>query len=531
MIYGTRANGNEHGVVLTKNAVVEKMLDLTGYVPTENLSKTRIIEPAAGEGAFALPILRRLFESSQNYNFDFQKALSQVQFFELDEKSMKILKENVKNLLQEFNAFTTEKMFEQGDFLEKTVEKSDIVIGNPPYVRHENIPKLKKEFYRRNFKTFTHRSDIYIAFFEKGLSLLKKGGKLSFICSNRWLKNQYGEQLRKLISRHFWLREVIDLEEVDVFEESVIAYPAITTIFKTKKNTPTQYFKLSNLNDLLLFSNKNQPTSLLNLDSKNWFVKKSGQTKLDENLDSIINQGFKIGIGVATGKDSVFIKKDFKNFVEEELLLPILLSKDLRGGELNWQGNYLLNPFDKQGFLIDLEKYPKAKAFFHQNEEALKNRYVAKKNPKKWYKTIDKIDSKLVRKPKILLPDISGNKSLFIDEGKFYPHHNLYFITGKSTEELMVLAAILMSDFIKNQLNEVSTKMNGGYVRWQSQNLKKLRVPKINSIPKTDFSILMEAYRNKNLSRINSLISEERIAQFKSIDQGQLSLFRRGVNH
>lgn len=75
--------------------------------------------------------------------------------------------------------------------------------------------------------------------------------------------------------------------------------------------------------------------------------------------------------------------------------------------------------------------------------------------------------------PKILLPDNSGNSLLFIDEGRFYPLHNIYYITGEDIHQLKILCSILMSDFVRKQIQRLSNNMNGGYARWQSQNLRK----------------------------------------------------------
>jgi hypothetical protein len=79
----------------------------------------------------------------------------------------------------------------------------------------------------------------------------------------------------------------------------------------------------------------------------------------------------------------------------------------------------------------------------HKNKDLLLKRHIAKKKPHLWFKTIDKITSSLTNTDKILLPDISGNSHLFVDEGNFYPHHNLYFISGQDHQKLKLLAAIL----------------------------------------------------------------------------------------
>ena len=85
---------------------------------------------------------------------------------------------------------------------------------------------------------------------------------------------------------------------------------------------------------------------------------------------AIESQGFKIGIGVATGKDSVYIGKNLKEEVEDQLLLPIVLSKDIVDGEVKWSGNYLLNPYDQTGRLVDLNQYPLcARRYLTKNRE------------------------------------------------------------------------------------------------------------------------------------------------------------------
>ena len=524
MIYGTRSNGNNHGLVLTKPLVVEKMLDLVDYVAASDLSKHRITEPSAGDGAFAVLIIHRLFTSSLHHKFNFQEALSNITLYEIDPEMVAILSEQIDEALKQLSAVRPESMIRCEDYLLCSSTPCDIVIGNPPYVRHENIPEEKKVVYRKLFKTFTHRSDLYIAFFEKGLRQLKTKGKLSFITSNRWLKNQYGKNLRDLISSNYSLEEVIDLEGTNPFKEEVLAYPAITTITKAYGGEMPGYYQIRDLAELEHFSASNEPSRKLNTKISNWFANSNSGEKHERYLDTILNQGFKIGIGVATGCDRVFIRQDFHELVEKELLLPILLSKDLRGDKLKWSGNFILNPFGANGELIDLDKFPKAELYLLSHQDVLNKRHVTRKNQKNWFKTIDKIQNDLTFRDKIILPDMSGNTSIFIDKGEYYPHHNLYYITGKNKKQLTLLAALLMSDFVKDQLLEFGNKMNGGYARWQSQNLKKLQVPIIDSIPAETAFRLIQAYDNNNIAEINRLITPNRISQYE-FTLGQASLF------
>ncbi|MCC5917320.1 MAG: Eco57I restriction-modification methylase domain-containing protein [Cryomorphaceae bacterium] len=532
MIYGTRANGNLHGLVLTKPIVVETMLDRVGYTQYHDLRNIRVIEPSAGDGAFAVEIIERLYHSSLKFDFSFQKALSNLIFFELDNEMGILLEERIGSTLNKYNASVPENLIRIEDFLLSKSDKCDLIIGNPPYVRHENIPDEKKELYRRKFPTFKHRSDLYIGFYDKGLRLLNENGSLSFICSNRWLKNQYGVSLRNLIQLNYCLEEIIDLEETCPFEEEVIAYPAITTIRNTKKNTKANYYLIDDITKLRFINKDTDVTRTLDIvNSKNWFSYVWSGEEHEKFLTTIESQGFQIGIGVATGLDKVFIRNDFKSLIEEEILLPILTSKDLKNNKLNWSGNYILNPFEITGQLIDLTKYPKAKEYLESHRSLLERRHVAKKNPRHWYKTIDRIKPTLTNQDKIILPDISGNSHIFIDKGNFYPHHNLYYITGSNQKKLVILASILSSDFIRKQLLELGTTMKGGYPRWQSQNLKKLRIPMIDAMPKETSDALIQAYHIKDYRTINQLVTEDEIGNY-SFQVGQTTLFEpKGVEY
>lgn len=524
MLYGSRSSGREHGVVLTKPEVVHKMLDLVGYTSDQDLRAVKVVEPSAGEGAFALPIVERLYGSSVKFSFDFEKALANIRFFDIDENSINVLEKRVSAFVEQVGAEAKSQMFVCGDFLTTAVGKCDLVIGNPPYVRHENIPDEYKEMYKKKYRTFTHRSDLYIPFYEKGLRLLNEGGCLSFICSNRWLKNQYGKQLRHMIESEFSIKEIIDLEKVEAFEESVIAYPAITTIINARSSVDSPYHEVDNLNALMQFESNAIPSRLLSSNSRNWFARDYSKHGADLHLTSIVDHGFKIGIGVATGKDKIFIRKDFRQFIEHELLLPILTSKGVKGNTIEWQGDYLINPYTKDGGQIDLNNYPKAQQYFLEHYDTLSDRHVARKNPGNWYRTIDRVHASLTAEPKIILPDITGNKIIHIDKGEFYPHHNLYYITGGDHSTLELLAAVLMSDFVREQLSEMGNKMNGGYPRWQSQNIKKLRIPFLDSIPPDQAAALRTAYRNQDLDSINELMVLDNFSDYER-REGQLTFF------
>lgn len=499
-IYGQRHNGLAHGDVFTSPRVVSFMLDLIGYTPDTDLSHVRILEPCFGYGEFLAEIQRRIILSSEIFGFDAVGVMSNnVYACEIDKSKYDSTTDRLRLSMPDFNP----RHFKNRDFLLTDWDFTfDYIIGNPPYVRYEKVPKDKIGLYRDKFATFHYRCDLYVLFFEQSLRHLSSGGKHCFICSNRWLKNEYGKKLRRLISQSFNLEYLLDIENINAFQEDVLAYPAITVIANNISRTRTKVARIDHIEDLKLPLDS---YSVLQGDAIEGWNDVSFEAEVSA-LRTIEDQGFNIGIGVATGADRIFISTSLPDMVERELLMPIINARDLRGDDFQWGNRYLLNPYGPNGSLIDLSDYPRALNYLSENRAALEERHIVRNN-RAWYSLIDRVKPTLLGQPKILLPDISGNNVLFVDDGRFYPAHNLYYITGKPYRELILLAAVLMSSYVKAQMGRISNRMNGGYLRWQSQSLKRLRLPVLSVISSVLRSRLFDAYQRRDLSEIDKIVA------------------------
>ena len=100
----------------------------------------------------------------------------------------------------------------------------DLMVGNPPYVRHEKIKDLKS-LLQNTYACYTGVADLYVYFFERGVKLLREGGLLSFISSNKFFRAGYGEKLRNFLCKQTELQTVIDFGDLPIFEPT--AYPCI----------------------------------------------------------------------------------------------------------------------------------------------------------------------------------------------------------------------------------------------------------------------------------------------------------------
>lgn len=517
-VYALRRNGIEHGTVYTNEAVVNFMLNEVGYTSDRNLKDVRLLDPAAGDGVFIINAIDRLFQSSATFKFDFASALNSLKAIELDTKVAERLRSKIEQYCQKMgiriNSSVLNSVVVNADFLlvpnKDLGSEYEIIIGNPPYIRHEQIPEEKRTRYRALFETFRHRSDIYIAFYEKSLKLLSDKGRVCFICSNRWMKTKYGEALRKLIASHHSLDAIIDINDRSAFDQDVDAYASVTLI--SRGSNPRKYFyyelidSLTNLRPIVL-SNEHGLNIVKKPNDGDWHIGETRSFNLSATYKSIEEQGYKMGIGVASGADKIFISDNLP--IEKELQIPIVTAREIMNGEINWTGKFIFNPYAASGGLVDLDKYPNAKTYLEQHADVLKQRHTAKKsNANAWYKTIDRIYPELASRPKLLIPDMKRDGLFPIDKGRLYPHHNIYYVTHSDIDSLKLLGAFLISDFCKEQINLVSVKMRGGFSRWQSQNLRKIVLPDIQHIQASIKKNLISAYESKDIVSINKLVDQ-----------------------
>lgn len=493
----------ERGAVFTKRAVVDFMLDLAGYTPDQNLTTARLLEPSAGDGEFVQAAVARLLSSyfqrggrAEEAGNALAEAICAV---ELHETSYYKARSNVGAQLAELGI--SEDVIEQllgqwfvcGDYLLTPLPAHFThVLGNPPYVRQERIPAALLEEYRRRYETIYDRADLYIPFIEKSLSLLPPGGVLAFICSDRWMKNRYGGPLRAMVTQGFHLRYYVDMVDTSAFEEEVIVYPAIFVIAREAPEATRMARRpmiepetLEGLAAALIggdspSSQVEEADVTLAVGSAPWVLEDATAVRLLRRLESayptIESAGCRVGIGVATGIDEVFIQSMETLDIEESRRLPIVMAGDIQSGILKWSGKAVLNPFTPEGGLVNLADYPRFSDYLHANEARIRHRHVAKKNPIRWYRTIDRIWPELTKTPKLLIPDIKGAANVVYDEGAFYPHHNLYYVVS-SGWDLRALQAVLRSSVAEFFVAMYCVKMKGGFLRFQAQYIRRIRLP------------------------------------------------------
>lgn len=527
----------EHGEVFTRRWVVEMILDLVGYTADRDLAGHRLVEPACGAGAFLGVIAQRLSQSCRSYGRPITDAMDAVRAFDLLPRNVQASRKTVVDALSR-DGWTSEEAgvvakawVRQGDYLLLAKHPSaDVIVGNPPYIRLEAVPEGRMRLYRSLWPSMTGRADIYVGFFEAALRSLNPEGKLGFICADRWMRNQYGTALRKLISDGYALDVCVVMHDADAFDEQVAAYPAITVLRRGAQRhaviaDTTTAFGPAEARALTEWISRGQAAETCRTPAwraarmSYWFSggdpwplgspeRLAILKELSDRFPALGDPAAKVrvGIGVATGADKIFLTRD-PEVVEADRLLPLVMVRDVTTGTLNWSGYFLVNPWDEAGYLVDLTKYPRLRAYLERHRSELSSRYVARKNPKAWYKTIDKVDVGLTSRPKLLFPDMKLSSHPVLDTGGYYPHHNLYYITS-DVWDLEVLGGLLLSKVCEGFVDAYAVKMRGGTLRFQAQYLRRIRVPRPDAISFDHRKALIDAFRRRDVDAATAVALE-----------------------
>lgn len=517
------------GAVFTRREVVDFIFDLAGYTPDKPLHVQRLLEPSFGGGDFLLPAVERLLAAWRVHGGkgSIADALSDaIRAVELHRDTFEATRQALNEYLiasdvgsQAANRLVSAWLI-QGDFLLEPLEgQFDHVVGNPPYVRQERIPEALMREYRARYTTIYDRADLYIPFIERSLRMLSPGGSLGFICADRWMKNRYGGPLRKLVADQYHLKAYIDMVGSNAFHQDVIAYPAITVISR-EQGGPTRIAHRPEINAASLAALSASLNALAPLaqgaevrelegvvsGEAPWLIESTDQLgllrRIEEQYPLLEETGCKVGIGVATGADKVFIGDFAALDVEPECKLPLVTTRDIQSGEVEWKGLGVINPFAEEGGLVDLDTHPRLRRYLELHREQVAGRHCAQKNPASWYRTIDRIFPALSGKPKLLIPDIKGEAHVVFEAGSYYPHHNLYYVTS-DTWDLRALQAVLLSGISRLFVACYSTKMHGGFLRFQVQYLRRIRLPHWQDVPEDMRNALRDAAISRDIDACN----------------------------
>jgi adenine-specific DNA-methyltransferase len=364
------------GQVFTPTYVVKTILDELNYVSNNiNILQHKIMEPSFGEGAFFYEIIDRLITAAKKYDLTQEQILVTLNNNIFGVEYDKELFIKTKNELNDYltskglKPIAWENLVNEDSLTYQTNNLFDYVVGNPPYIRIHNMDPVMRE----SVKNYTHSQgavDLYVIFYELGLTWLNDTGKLGFITPNSYMKNHSQKRFRDHLVADKILVKVIDYGTKPMFNNAA-TYTAITILDKGNKLNQVHFESRNDVN------NYDVTVPYSTLINKPWvFPSYEDQVFLLKNTT-----GKKLGdiciakYGVCTLSNKTFL--NFPSNIEKELLKPAVKASKYVGNNME----LIIFPYElKNGKQILLpekdfkEFYPNGYAYLEKHKEHLLTR-------------------------------------------------------------------------------------------------------------------------------------------------------------
>lgn len=508
--------------VYTREELAAGLLDAIGWRDDRELAGQRLLEPAAGGGVFLRLATERLIGSLRRHHHPItaRTLAGVVTAYEIYPKAhfeamSAVFETLVQGGLAPGDARKVAATWVRaGDFLTASeIGTFTHVVGNPPYVRWSNVPKSFRQLYDGVIPEAMLKGDLCVPFFYKSVCLLRPGGVLGFVCSDRWVRAQYGSGLRSYLGDNVKTVAYVELHNLPAFDRSVHAYAAVTIL--NRPNTEARHHvgtrfaqptDLAQLNDCLrdvAFGSRtsamarvdeplsSRPAILIRDRSKVRMMR-----RLEARMPALNESGCTIRVGAALGHAPAFVVEQRESGVEAALLLPYATSRDVQDGRIH-TSRWVIDVFDERGELINLCLYPGAREHLLRFKRRLSRRSCVR-HPEQWYRTIDKISGEFAKLPKILICGIARSPRLAIAKQVVQPGNSLYAITSLEWP-LAAVANVLSSGVLGLFADAYSCRVNGDFLRFHGMVLKKLRLPGWLTVPREIRGCLSEPESNSSL--------------------------------
>ncbi|OHD58000.1 MAG: hypothetical protein A2014_10290 [Spirochaetes bacterium GWF1_49_6] len=374
----------------------------------------------------------------------------------------------------------------------RNVQGFDVVIGNPPYVRQELL--TEKGYFQKKYEVYNGVADLYSYFIERGYTLLRDNGLFGIIVSNKWMRANYGQSLRKWMkTKH--IGEIVDFGDLPVFVNAT-TYPCILTLSKSAPNEqiPVTNVKTLDFEDLGEHVRANRfSLARKSLSDEGWTLANEKVIALMEKIKSrgvpleLYVEG-KIYSGVKTGFDEAFMiddetKMDLirKNSINSEIIKPFLMGKNIHRYEPIISQKYFI--FARRN--INIKNFPEIEKYLEKYKNRLTPRPLSadketwegrKPGLYKWYEIQDPIDYyQEFEKPKIVYNKFQVKPTFTYDDSGHFMNTAIFSIPVESLELLGIFNS-KMGWFI---ISHICTEIQGGYqIIWDY--FKKFSLPNMD---------------------------------------------------
>jgi len=426
----------------------------------------------------------------------------------------------------------------------------DIVIGNPPYIQlQNNSGELAKLYEDCGYSTFARTGDIYCLFYERGWQLLKEGGYLCYITSNKWMRAGYGDKTRGFFANKTNPMLLIDFAGVKIFESAtvdtnILLFSKSDNLHKTLCAVTNKQNKdsVNNLSDFV----RQQDIICDFSTSDSWVVLSPIEQSIKKKIEAVgtplKDWDIQINYGIKTGCNEAFIistekrKEILDNCQTEderkrtaELIRPILRGRDIKRYSHEWANLWLIYipwhfpyQFDEtiQGASTKAEEafklqYPAVYSHMLQYKESLLKRNKAETGIRyEWY-AMQRWGAKYwedFSKPKIMYPNMTKYIPFYYDEKGFYQNDKSFMITGNF---VAYLTAFLNSSLFKFCFLNNFPELQGG-----TRELRKIFFDKIPVLQVT------KEINDSFISKINDIQEKYTTQKAMEIDAMLFELYR-----
>lgn len=397
----------------------------------------------------------------------------------------------------------------------------DAVVGNPPYVKFQDLSDENREYLVNNWTTVEGGTfNLYFAFFELGYKLLKPTGKLGYITPNNYFTSLAGESIRRYFHQKKCVSRIVDFSHKKVFDAQT--YTAITFLNK-EQNEAIKFDRIKegySPEDFLLIAN-GSPNYLKDLSVKKWRLLKTDEQrniKLIETIGTPIGKLFDICVGIATLKDDIFFIDGSKEQgecyikttgnglfeIEKEVTKPVYKISDFKNQEEAKQNTRrIIFPYDiKNGTATAIPeeefkiRFPKCYAYFVSEKDTLLSRDKGKAKFEPffvWGRTqgLTKTGKRILnptfsQTPRFLLVEeemayFTNGYGLFFREQKY---ENSFFTEVvnpiSKVENIDVVQKILNSYLMHYYVSKTSVAIDGGYPCYQKNFIEKFTIPEFS---------------------------------------------------
>ena len=380
-----------------------------------------------------------------------------------------------------YDARITAEFFEPVWMFDRSIADGfDIVIGNPPYIQIQKFPKTQKDIWvAQQYQTYAATADIYCLFYERGAQLLREGGQLCYITSNKWMRAGYGEKLRGFLSTAVATTAVLDFGMAQNFGAAT-TYTCVLSFTRETSRGQTQSCYASD--DRAAMANPEEyftANSVIqkNLDSNPWVVLSKERQRIKamveeqgvplEDWDIQINYGIKTGFN-----DAFYITTEQRNAMIaedpacEKIIVPLLRGRFVERYGANWDGSYMLfvpwhfplqddksiNGPSKRAEHLFNEKYPLIYKHLQSHKQKLSSRNRAETGIRyEWY-ALQRWAAEYhheFRRSKIIYPNMTKYLPFYLDEKTHFFTNDKGFIITSNGDALTYLIAILNSSIFR----------------------------------------------------------------------------------